>query len=156
MDNKMGKRTENKIAHLGFIETAIERMANNSAAIKGWSMGIAAALLGIGIISGENINPYRWILFLCACLITVVMWWLDAFYLYQEKLYRDLYSIVRNIEDDDSVDFSMDARYKTIKEKKEKVVCYFSVLKNRTILPFYLAQIIVYFLFFILPIWIVR
>lgn len=152
MDNK----TENKIAHLGFIETTIERMANNSASIKGWSMGIVAALLGIGIISGENINPYRLILFLCACLITIVMWWLDAFYLYQEKLYRDLYSIIRNIDDDNKIDFSMDARYKTIKGMKGKAVCYFSVLKNRTIIPFYLSQILVYFLFFILPIWIIR
>ena len=145
---------ENKIAHLGFIETTIERMANNSAAIKGWSMGIVAALLGIGIISGENINPYRWILFGCACLITIVMWGLDVFYLYQEKLYRDLYSIVKKVTEDDKIDFSMDARYKTIMELKGKATCYFSVLKNRTILPFYLAQIVVYLLFFLLPMWI--
>ena len=145
---------DNKIAHLGFIETAIERMANNSASIKGWSMGIVAALLGIGIISSEDIGPYRFVLFGCVCLITIVMWWLDAFYLYKEKLYSDLYSIVKEINDDNKIDFSMDASYKTIKEKKGKATCYFSVLKNRTILPFYLAQIVVYFLFFILPMWI--
>ncbi len=152
----MANKTDNKIAHLSFIQTVIERMANNSASIKGWSMGILAALLGIGIISEKGIDPYRLVLFLCASLISIVLWWLDAFYLYQEKLYRCLYSLVKNIADDDKVDFSMDASRETIKERYGKITGYFAVLKNRTIMPFYLVQIVVYFLFFILPIWIVK
>lgn len=143
---------EKKIAHLGFIETTIERMASNSAAIKGWSMGIVAAIIGLGIIGKDKTdNVASWILFGCSCVIVFVMWCLDAFYLYQEKLYRDLYGLVRITEEKD-IDYSMDARRKTIIEKKGKAVCYFSVLKNRTILPFYLPQLVINFLFFILPI----
>ena len=143
---------EKKIAHLGFIEATIERMANNSAAIKGWSMGIVAAIIGLGVIGkGKTDNLANWILFGCSCIIVFIMWCLDAFYLYQEKLFRDLYSLVR-VMDEKDINYSMDARRKTIIEKKGKAVCYFSVLKNRTILPFYLPQLVINFLFFILPI----
>ena len=74
---------EKKIAHLGFIETTIERMANNSAAIKGWSMGIVAASIGLGIIGRDKTDCLaNGIVFGCSCAITIVMWLLDAFYLY--------------------------------------------------------------------------
>ena len=144
---------ENKIAHLGFIETTIERMANNSAAIKGWSMGIVAAILGVGIISGDKLTQYRWLFFVCALLMSLVMWGLDTFYLYQEKLYRNLYSLIKDKKDDE-VDYSMDARYKTIEKMGKKPMKYIRVLINRTIWPFYSTQIIVFFIFFILPIFI--
>ena len=151
---------EKKIAHLGFIESTIERMANNSASIKGWSMAILAALLGIGIISGSSAGcAYRWIMYACAFVITVVMWFLDNFYIYQEKLYRKLYSLTKDTKDDD-IDFSMDARFDTIKalllknERSDKVFSYWRVLINRTTVPFYSAQLVAYFLFFIVPLWV--
>ena len=143
---------EKKIAHLGFIETTIERMANNSASIKGWSMGIVAAIIGLGIIGKGQIDTVAsWILFVCSCIIALVMWCLDAFYLYQEKLYRDLYDLVRVMEEKD-INYSMDARRKTIIEKKGKAVCYFSLLINRAVSLFYLPQLVINFAFFVLPI----
>ena len=142
---------ERKIAHLGFIETTIERMANNSAAIKGWSMGIVAAIIGLGIIGKDKAEPLvNWIVFGCACAIAIVMWCLDAFYLYQEKLYRDLYFLIKDKKDEE-IDYSMDARRETIIKQKGEAVCYFSVLINRTILPFYLPQLLINFAFFVLP-----
>lgn len=142
---------ENKIAHLGFIQSVIERMANNSAAIKGWSMGIVAAIIGLGLIGRDKIdNVANWIVFGCSSVIIVVMWLLDSFYLYQEKLYRELYSLIKN-KDDKDIDYSMDARRKTILKQKGKAPCYFAVIKNRTILPFYLPQLVICFAFFILP-----
>lgn len=142
---------ENKIAHLGFIQSVIERMANNSAAIKGWSMGIVAAIIGLGIVGkGQMSDIANWIVFGCSCVIIIVMWLLDSFYLYQEKLYRELYGLIKDKNDKD-IDFSMDARRKTILQQKGKAPCYFAVIKNRTIMPFYLPQLIVSFAFFVLP-----
>ena len=79
-------------------------------------MGITAAILGIGIIGNNYLASYRWILFACSCLITIIIWFLDTFYLYQEKLYRELYSFVIQTNDESKLNFSLDARYKTIKE----------------------------------------
>ena len=149
---------EKRIAHLELIHTTIERMANNSATIKGWSMGIVAAIVGIGLIGGGDSKAIGlYLLFACACIITFVMWGLDAFYLFQEKLYRVLYEHIRTTQDIEEINYSMDARHGTLKRFcNNPIPNYYKVLINRVIWPFYLSQIIVYFICLIVPTLIIR
>lgn len=141
---------EKKIAHLGFIETTITRMASNSASIKGWSVGILAALIGIVLISNQQANLIRFILLGCSLLITLAMWGLDSFYLYQENLYRELYDIVK-IKQECEIDFSMNARFETIKAINSETKSFKKFIFNRSIWPFYSIQLIAYLAFFLLP-----
>ena len=142
---------EKKIAHLGFIESTIVRMATNSSTIKSWSIGILAVIIGLSIaISGETNEITRYVLFFSSTILIVIIAFLDAFYLFQEKLYRCLFDLVRNKKEEE-IDFSMDARYKVLKEKMEKVSTYWDAIMNKTIVFFYIPQMLIIFIFFILP-----
>lgn len=88
---------EQKIKHLEFIEGAINRMASNSFAMKGWMLTIVAALLAIYADS----NPKNSLYILIAIFPTVMFWLLDAYYLYIERKYRDLYKLAN--KDDSKV-----------------------------------------------------
>lgn len=90
---------EQKIKHLEFIEGAINRMASNSFAMKGWMLTIIAALLAIYADS----NPKNSLYILIAIFPTVMFWLLDAYYLYIERKYRDLYNKLVNNNDDSSI-----------------------------------------------------
>ena len=143
---------EKRVTHLGFIEGAIDRMANNSSTIKGWAIAIAAAFIGVGFFKKDTEALYVWIIFGVACAITITIWCLDSFYLYQEKLYRELYKYVSTNEND--LNYSMDARKETIKNLTNKEIKYFPILFNRVICPFYIPQILMYFALYVLPLFI--
>lgn len=71
-----------EIKHLEFIQNVITRMNTNSFQIKGWSIVIASALLAV---YASNQNNY---FFLAAVFPTLVFWFLDAYYLSQERKFR--------------------------------------------------------------------
>lgn len=68
-----------KMKHLEFIQNVITRMNTNSFQIKGWSVVIVSALLAI-YASTKN-NHF----FLVAVFPTFIFWFLDAYYLNQER-----------------------------------------------------------------------
>ena len=74
---------EYKIAHLEMIQGVINRMGNNSFIIKGWAVTLVSGLFAVSI---EN---YK-IAFISLVPI-FLFWWLDTFFLYQERLFRELY-----------------------------------------------------------------
>lgn len=78
---------EQKLEHLKLIEAVIERMAANSLRMKEWFVTIASAIVGFSVNSA-NAN-----LALVATGPLVVFWILDAFYLLQERKYRELYKL---------------------------------------------------------------
>lgn len=126
---------EEKIAHLGFIQGVINRMGGNSFLIKGWVTTLVAATFAL---SAENSNAkFVYIAFFPLAFF----WWLDAFFLHQEKLYRKLYEKVAN-NTESSTEFSMDA----YKYKKE-VDCFLIVFFSKTLRNFY-APIIISIIFF--------
>lgn len=90
----------NKTAHLGFIQGAINRMGGNSFLIKGWSVTLVVALFAL---SAKDTNKTYMLL---ALFSSFLFWWLDAYILRQEKLFRDLYEAVRT--EKVAADFSMD------------------------------------------------
>ena len=101
---------ENKYKHMDYIQSAISRMASNSFYLKGWNVTIIAAIVALSFKESD------WRIYACALALNIVFWVLDAYYLKQEKLFRELYNKVSKISDDNLVDFSMNTS-----EFKEKV-----------------------------------
>ena len=77
-----------KIQHLEFIQNIINRMNSNSFQIKGWMITIVSALLAL-FASSDN-ETYIFV----AAIPTLVFWFLDSYYLQQERKYRRLYEDV--------------------------------------------------------------
>lgn len=121
-----------KIAHLGFIQNIINRMASNSFLIKGFSITFVTTLYSY-LLDKNHIQ----IIFIPICLF----WYLDAYFLYQEKLYRELYNKV--VKNESSInEFSLDASIRANEGECscdvliKRVKCYFKAFLNPTILCF--------------------
>lgn len=84
-----GPTAEHTVKHLEMIQGVINRLANNSFLLKGWSVTLAAALVGVS--ANESVPWFA----LAAVLPAISFWLLDAYYLRQERLYRALYDAVR-------------------------------------------------------------
>lgn len=89
---------DNKLKHLEFIQNTITRMASNSFMLKGWCVTIVSALIALSIKESD----YR--LYLAAFIPVVVFWILDSYYLWLEKVFRDLYKEVAK-KNDEEIDF---------------------------------------------------
>lgn len=66
------------------LQSIIARMAQNSFTIKGWAVTVITALLAF-----SSKDTDRW-LAICALYPVVAFWGLDAYYLMQERLFREL------------------------------------------------------------------
>ena len=82
---------ENKYKHMDYIQSAISRMASNSFYLKGWNVTIIAAIVALSFKESD------WRIYACALALNIVFWVLDAYYLKQEKLFRELYNKVSAI-----------------------------------------------------------
>ena len=87
--------------HLEFIQGVVNRLASASFRMKGWSVVLVSALLVVSArVSSFELN-------LVALVPVLVFWGLDGYFLSRERLFRDLYDIVRQ-RDEKDIDFSMD------------------------------------------------
>ena len=108
-------------------------MASNSFALKGWAVTLVAGLFAL---SGKDANQFY---YLVTYIPIVVFWYLDAYYLCQERMYRNLYEKVRKLSEQE-IDFSMNAAGEEFQTEKTTVSnCFLS----KTILGFYLPLAIV-------------
>ena len=119
-----------KLKHLELIQNVINRLANSSFFLKGWTVIFVAAVLGFA--TKDSKPMYVWL----AAIPTVSFWILDSYYLNQEKLFRRLYDTVRETDEDD-IDFSMNTT--PFKQKWDWLKSVFS----KTLLPFYVTILIV-------------
>ena len=94
---------EQKIKHLEMVQSVVSRMANNSFVIKGWCVTLVAALFALG--SGSGNTEYVFLAYFPA----IMFWILDAYFLWQERLYRKLYEKVR-LTDERLIDFSLNTQ----------------------------------------------
>lgn len=115
---------EKKLKHLEFIQAIVNRMANTSFLLKGWSITIIAGLFALG--QREDVAAILWL----ALILTGMFWFLDAYFLWQERLFRELYDHVRML-DESAIDFSMDPT--PLRSERRWYATPFSV----TLLPFY-------------------
>jgi hypothetical protein len=129
---------EEKIKHLEFIQNIITRMNTNSFQIKSWSITINAALLAL-YASNSN-EKYM----LIAIAPTLVFWFLDSYYLQQERKFRGVYNDVAGL-----VDISKRTYIRKfempIHKYKLKPFRYIDVFFSKTILIFYLTQVMLLF-----------
>lgn len=93
---------EKKLKHLELIQGVINRMAQCSFLLKGWSVVLISGLFALAAKDANALFVYL------AYLPVITFWMLDGYYLYQERLYRKLYSYVRKQEAKD-IDFDMNA-----------------------------------------------
>lgn len=123
----------NKITHMEMIQGIINRMGGNSFSLKGWAVTLVAGIFALA--SKDTDKMY----FLIAYVPIVVFWFLDAFYLLQERLYRALYNKVRVMKAED-VNFDMNTDLPELKSKKTKYIdCLFSKTEFGFYLPLALA-----------------
>lgn len=79
---------EDRRKHLELVSAVISRMANASAAAKGWSITLAGAAFGIALVRD------KWYLVLLGIVALVLFALVDAMYLHNEKRFRDLYDAI--------------------------------------------------------------
>jgi len=75
--------------HLDYIQNVINRMSNNSFLIKGWTITFISLLFILAV------NGSSYLLLVLSLLPLICFWGLDAYYLRQERLFRELYGAVR-------------------------------------------------------------
>ena len=91
----------NKLAHLQMLQTVIARMASNSFMLKGWSVTLVAALFAVAADKAK-------VSFVAlAYFPALVFWFLDGYFLRQERLFRALYDQARSLAEA-NITFSMD------------------------------------------------
>ena len=115
---------EEKIAHLGFIQGAISRMAGNVFLVKGWTVALVAAMTAL--TPDSRVGSY------ISIVPTLLFWWLDAYYFRQEKLFRELYYAVA---DNGSVIPVFSLKTEAFEKSVKPMVC---ILFARTVCVFYI------------------
>lgn len=115
----------NKVAHLAMIQGVINRLANNSFSLKGWSVVMVSALFALSAVDS---NPA--FIFL-AYMPAFVFWGLDGYFLWEERKFRALYDDVRK-KDESDIDFSMDTA-----AAADKAGNWADATVSKTLVPFY-------------------
>lgn len=80
---------ERQVKHLELIQRVVARFGTNSFIIKGWALTVSGALYGY------TVSHLNWRLALVGLFPVVPFWYLDAYFLYHERLFRCLYDDVR-------------------------------------------------------------
>ena len=118
MENKESLK-EYMLKEIEIIQDIIKRMAFNSFMIKGWAITLVVVSL---LLKGTD--KYE---ILIAFIPLLVFWFLDAYFLWQERLYRKLYDwVVNNRQKTDEYLFDMNA-YRFKDEVQSKLRIMFSI-----------------------------
>ena len=88
---------------IDLIQNCINRMAQNSFFIKGWAVTIVTVVLAL---VEKNIDP----IYLCLILLIPLFafWYLDAFFLQTERMYRKMYEWVLSMRPKNDVSYLYD------------------------------------------------
>ena len=120
--------TEKVVEHLKMTQTIINRLANNCVLVKGWSMTIILAVMVL-ITKHEIHSPY----FVPVSLILPI-WILDGYFLWQERLFRQVYSEIRVQPD---TEFEMNPT----KHKNKPKCSWIAAVFSPTLVIFYIVEI---------------
>jgi len=88
---------------IDLIQGCINRMAHNSFLIKGWALTIITVVLAL---TEKNIDP----IYLCLVIFIplISFWYLDAFFLQTEKMYRKMYEWVLKVRPEENFEHLYD------------------------------------------------
>lgn len=117
---------QHKMKHLEMIQAVISRLAGCSFLLKGWAVTLAAALCALSAKDADTS------FFLIAYIPIVTFWALDGYYLWQERLFRDLYADAAGKAEKD-ITFAMDTSSFASRRT------WAGALFSRTLVPFYLT-----------------
>jgi len=103
------------VEELKIIQDIIKRMAFNSFMLKGWAVTLVVATL---LLKGDKYQV------LIAFIPLVIFWFLDAYFLQQERLYRELYKwVVANRLNSEEHLFDMNTyRFKDMVQSKLRIM----------------------------------
>ena len=132
-DRKLGELImDNKYKHMDYVQSTIS-MASNSFYLKGWNVTIISAIVALSFKESD------WRIYTCALVLNIVFWFLDAYYLKQEVLFRKLFEKISKISDDTQVDFSMNTD--EFEKDVSAIIC--NMFTNISITPLYLSITVV-------------
>lgn len=135
-DRYQDKWPDMRMKHLELIQGAVTRMGTNNANLKGYCMGMVAAVIGLSTAVGNT----RILLYTLPVVFGFSV--LDATYLGLERGFRDHYDDVRARPIDAQPDFHIKAGYRSLRKS------YFSW----SVAGFYgFIAIIMIVLFFVIP-----
>ena len=118
MDYTKEELKEFMLKEIEIIQDIIKRMAFNSFVIKGWTIPLVAVTL---LLRGSEYQV------LIAFIPILVFWFLDAYFLWQERLYRRLYNwVIKNRTNTDQYLFDMNA-YRFKNEEQSRLRIMFSI-----------------------------
>jgi len=115
MENKENLK-EYMLKEIDIIQDIIKRMAFNSFMIKGWAITLVVLTL---LLKGTE--KYQvWLAFIPL----LVFWFLDAYFLWQERMYRKLYEwVINNRLETEEYLFDMNAyRFKNEVQSKPRIM----------------------------------
>ncbi len=106
---------EYMLKEIEVIQGVINRMGHNSFVLKGWAVTLVAAAL---LLKGST--HHAWV----AWIPLLAFWYLDGYFLWQERMYRKLYDwVVENRLSTDECLFSMNAyKFRTNVQTKFKIM----------------------------------
>ena len=130
--------TERVVKHLEMTQAVINRLGRNSFLLKTWSMTILVAVMVL-VAKPDLPSPY----FILVLLIPILGFWgLDGYFLWQERLFREIYNEISQQED---TDFKMNVD----KHKNKSKCSWMSATFSITLILFYLIEIILTFVVFV-------
>lgn len=124
---------DNKYKHMDYVQSTISRMASKSFYLKGWNVTIISAIVALSFKESD------WRIYTCALVLNIVFWFLDAYYLKQEALFRKLFEKISKISDDTQVNFSMNTD--EFEKDVSAIIC--NMFTNISITPLYLSITVV-------------
>jgi|CXWL01.1.fsa_nt_gi hypothetical protein len=132
-------RKDYMMKEIDTIQSIINRMSSNSFLIKGWTITLVVGTLLLERTMLDNSKLQIFIAFIPL----LVFWFLDSYFLWQERMYRKLYDwVITNRLNSDENLFSMDAR-----RFRDKVVSRPRIMFSVTLGWFYgsiFALIVIY------------
>ena len=120
--------TEKVVEHLKMTQVVINRLANNCVLVKGWSMTIILAAM-VFIAKHDIPSPY----FIPVPILLV--WILDGYFLWQERLFRQVYDEIR-------IQTETNFEMNPMKHKDKPKCSWLSAIFSRTLFIFYLVELI--------------
>ncbi len=88
---------------IDLIQTCINRMANNSFLLKGWSVSLVTVILALNDNKGISNLAYFSLFIPLIC-----FWYLDAFFLRTERMYRKMYDwVLKNRNNDKEYQYDL-------------------------------------------------
>lgn len=135
----MDNLNEVLIKEIDLIQSCINRMSQNSFIVKGWTISLVAVVLAL-LPESFDLTGLCIIGFVATC----CFWYLDAFFLKTEKLYRWKYDwVLANRLNCSEFCYNLDPNNSRMwlsdeNGNQKKAPCVFRIMFTKTLLPIYL------------------